>query len=636
MAIPFEYTPLPPDTDQIRLLTLLPAGEEDEEIVITLQNSPTKAAARRYEALSYVWGSQDNQETVSVVTPGAEEGGVFSSRNTASLHVTQNLAIALRHLRRRDAVRTLWVDAICIDQQNVAERSEQVGKMGQIYRSAARVVVWLGPASPDSDLAMRHADHLGQVLRFDPVTEKLTSTSSGEAESHWADMAQPLPYEEAVLRALEKVFWRPWFERLWVAQEVLLSPETVVVCGRHETMWQSLMLAGSCLTRKPTKTSLSDGFVSRFFQIEMVFDTSFNTPLLELVDHTRGLKCVDGRDKIYALLSIASDGAKIKPDYSLSTIQVYRELAVLSMKKLQMRFLAYCELGSRRLAGPSWIPDWTAERLTSRVGDFNVAAFAWQGAIERAAEGLIRVTAARVGAIVGVDVVSIPSLTDSLILREIARLVPADVECSMYKTGCSLMEAYSGTLLCSNFKPRVPQRSMYLSAQKGADALHSCLRSEDSDGLDSQYIAQVYDVTKNRAVVRTEDGYIGLAPAHVKEGDIILAILSCTSFIVVRPVPGNEGRYQVVGESFVYGLNNGEAVLGPLPGHVHAELHYHPELRRYIEAYRDTRTGRVSWIDPRFEALGIPITTSSHGIPRLVSTDTLEKAGIRLSQIELV
>lgn len=54
----------------------------------------------------------------------------------------------------------------------------------------------------------------------------------------------------------------------------------------------------------------------------MVFDTGFNTPPLELVYHAHGLKCIDGRDKIYALLSIASDGSMVKPHYSLSTIQV--------------------------------------------------------------------------------------------------------------------------------------------------------------------------------------------------------------------------------------------------------------------------------------------------------------------------
>lgn len=670
MALPYEYTPFSPDTDQIRLLTLLPASEENEEIAVSLQNIPTKEAERQYEALSYVWGSLDNPETISVVThgirhslthwwrkrrwgkskgrptgtsssTGSEDDDVSSSEyNAASLFVTQNLAIALRHLRLRDAPRTFWIDAICINQKNIAEKSEQVAKMAQIYSSSARVVVWLGPASLDSDLAIGLVDHLGQVLRRDHISDTFTLTSDGAAETHWADTAQPLPYEEADLRALEKLFWRPWFERLWVVQEVLLGPEATVVCGRQDTTWQSVLLACIFLSRKGrgTETRLSDEFVSRLHRIEDVFDTSFRPSLPDLVDYARGHKCADDRDRIYAVLSLADDNCKgrIKPDYSLSTAQVYRRLIALSCRLRDVKFLAHCELGSRRLAGPSWTPDWTAEKMTERIAAFNAAAFAWQPITQRPEEGAIRVTATRVGTVIDVDVVSIPSKTSSLILSEIARLAPADIESATYKTGCSLMEAFSGTLLCSSFKPPVPQRPTYRSAQEGADTLRACLQSGDSVGLDRRYLDHVYMLAKNRALVRTEEGYIGLAPSDVREGDIILAILSCSSFIVVRPRPGIEGRYLVVGESFVYGLNNGEAVLGPLPDHIHVVHQYHPETGGFLDAYRDARTGRVSWIDPRFEALGISFETKAYGLPRRVSAHALEEAGVRLEDFYLV
>ncbi|KAL1883350.1 hypothetical protein Daus18300_000408 [Diaporthe australafricana] len=646
MAAPYEYTPFLPGADQIRLLTLLPASEQNGgEIVITLHTSPTEAAARQYEALSYVWGSPDNPETISVATPstpGAQEDDVSSSAcNAACLDVTQNLAIALRHLRRQDAACTLWIDAICINQQNTAERSEQVGKMAQIYSSAARVVVWLGPASPDSDLAMRLVSHLGQVLRFNLVDGKFTSISNVATESHWGNPYQELPYEEAELRALEELFSRPWFDRLWVVQEVLASLETVVICGRQKITWQYVMVAVSCIVRKVTKTPFSEKFGHHLVQIEEVFDTSNDRTILNMVVRTRELKCTDDRDRIYALLSLAKDVSDIKPDYSLSAIQVYQDLVVLLVSNRDLRFLPDCNLGSRRLAGPSWVPDWTAQMMTRRIWGVRAATLARQAVLGSPEEGCSQVTAIRVGTIVDVDVVSISSPTSDLILREINRLVPADIESSTYKNGCRLMEAFSGTLVCSSFDSRVPHSYQAATMQKSVDALRACLRWDNGVSFDHtlynrSYLGRVYDMTKNRAVVRTEEGYVGLAPSDAKQGDTILAILSCNTFTVVRPAPGDEGRYNVVGESFVYGLGNGEAILGPLPDYVRAEDHYNPDLRGWCPAYRDTRTGGSSFIDPRLEALGIPNEINADGVPLFVSGDALEKAGIRLSQVELV
>ncbi|KAG8166194.1 hypothetical protein KVR01_004746 [Diaporthe batatas] len=258
----------------------------------------------------------------------------------------------MRHLRLQDAARTLWIDAICIDQQNVAERSEQVGKMGQIYSSATRVLVWLGPASLDSDLAMGLVDHLGKVLRFDPLSGTFMSTSVGATEPHWAHITEPLPYELPQLCALESLFARPWFERLWVVQEVLTSTEAIVICGRQQTSWQSIIVTVCCLVRKDSKMR-REGRTSRLVQIDTVFDTSLDHRLLHLVDRTRTLQCTDDRDRIYAVLSLAKDKVQIKPDYSLCTIKVFGELVVHVFNQRNAAFLAYCDLGSRRLDGPS-------------------------------------------------------------------------------------------------------------------------------------------------------------------------------------------------------------------------------------------------------------------------------------------
>lgn len=648
MASTYQYTPIPPKTDQIRLLTLLPASDENAEIAVTLQNISTKSAAQHYEALSYVWGSPENPVTIRVVTSSTTEPveDVSSSACvTAPLRVTQNLANALRHLRRPNSARTLWIDAICIDQQNIAERSEQVGKMAQVYNSAVRVVIWLGLASPGTDLAMRIMSWLGKFLHWDRRDQTFKSTWDDPEEAHWPDLDQPLPFNKTQISALEELLWRPWFERLWVVQEVLLSADAVVICGRQETTALSVKVTAALLAQKTTMPSrcdgLSDSFPSRLVQILNVFEETRHRPLLELVRDTRRSKCADDRDRIYAVLSLASDVGDIEPDYSLSTIEVYRQLAINLMNRNQLKFLSYCELGSRMLNGPSWIPDWTTEIMTKRIDFCNAATFACQPIHVNLAEGWIRVTAVRVGTVVDIDVVSISSEDPSLILPEIARLLPADIESSTYKTGCSLMEAFSGTLICSGFRPQVPQSPLAPTLEKSMDTLRSGIQEggdfgfQDTSASDRAiYLDQVYSHTKNRALVRTEEGYIGLAASDAKVGDTILATLSCESFTVVRPAPGNKGQYNVVGEAFLYGLNNGEAVLGPLPDHIRAEVHFDIGSGRFI--YRDTRSGGVSPFDPRLEALGIPGEIVAERHAKQVSGDALEKAGIRLSQFELV
>ena len=134
-----------------------------------------------YEALSYTWGSSENPTIVQIASISSfcsanhihcliKEWGDYvrnEIHNSGSLSVTQNLAEALRHLRKEDDFRALWVDAICVNQQDLTERSQQVRRMADIYRSARQVLVWLGPGSADSSLAMDTLFSLGSQIDVD-------------------------------------------------------------------------------------------------------------------------------------------------------------------------------------------------------------------------------------------------------------------------------------------------------------------------------------------------------------------------------------------------------------------------------------------------------------------------------------
>jgi hypothetical protein len=124
------------DTDEIRLLYLQP--KTDGDIIKCTLKHARLSEKPKYEALSYVWGPKDTQNERSFVIDDAR----FSVR--------ENLWIALQHLRLESESRVLWIDAICINQEETQERNHQVSQMGNIFKLAFRVVVWLGAADDSS------------------------------------------------------------------------------------------------------------------------------------------------------------------------------------------------------------------------------------------------------------------------------------------------------------------------------------------------------------------------------------------------------------------------------------------------------------------------------------------------------
>ncbi|KUJ08242.1 heterokaryon incompatibility, partial [Mollisia scopiformis] len=103
----------------------------------------SEEAQPKYEALSYVWGSEENPATICVCDKS--DDSPFSTRKTwTSMPITRNLEVALRHLRYSVRRRVLWVDAICINQRDDEEKGRQLPRMGDIYQRARSVAIWLG------------------------------------------------------------------------------------------------------------------------------------------------------------------------------------------------------------------------------------------------------------------------------------------------------------------------------------------------------------------------------------------------------------------------------------------------------------------------------------------------------------
>ena len=218
---PFRYSQL--GDAHIRLIHLN-AGLRNDSISIQIHENVSLENAPVYEALSYAWG--ESRKTGSI------------SCGSESIAVTQNLATALVQIRDPDKIRTLWIDQICINQDDVDERNKQVALMGKIYSKAEKVVVWLGDGHPDDGMAFDFAPRLLSYLP--PLSAGHGVTRRGLVARH----ALPLIDCPGWI-ALSRIFSRPYFRRSWIIQEVALARHAAVHCGPYVIDWDVLATASS-------------------------------------------------------------------------------------------------------------------------------------------------------------------------------------------------------------------------------------------------------------------------------------------------------------------------------------------------------------------------------------------------------
>lgn len=206
---PYRYEPLS-TPNAIRLLDILPraAGGETPSISLRIANLSDKPD---FEALSYVWG--DAGITKDILCNGH------------GVPVTVNLYDALSQLRLPDRPRTLWVDALCINQWDLDEKSQQIRVMHLIYESCRRCVVWLGLADEHSDTALDMVQLMAELVsqRVNRPLEELDDhlKETGRDLQQASEMGHPEalpPKDSPKWVSLFSVLSRPWFTRVWVSK----------------------------------------------------------------------------------------------------------------------------------------------------------------------------------------------------------------------------------------------------------------------------------------------------------------------------------------------------------------------------------------------------------------------------------
>ncbi|TGO07383.1 hypothetical protein BTUL_0284g00020 [Botrytis tulipae] len=272
-----------------------------------------------YSALSYAWGCIDKVEEVIV--------------DSARIKVTFNLHTALQHLRSEEEDQIFWIDALCINQENVHEKIHQIRQMGDIYKKAEKVVVWLGRGTEETDLVMDAMNRLRKVsLGWNSAEWKVKANG-------WVD--ENTEHLTNFRKQMKSILERPWFRRIWILQEVANARRaTTVHCGNRSitaTIF-SQFPALIALTPAAHCQSVLD-IMSGISRKESWW--AQGQKLHTLLVKFRESEATDDRDKIYALLGISSDAHRssiLDPKCDKSSQQVIREAVsfILSEKYPQL------------------------------------------------------------------------------------------------------------------------------------------------------------------------------------------------------------------------------------------------------------------------------------------------------------
>ncbi|TQN66011.1 Heterokaryon incompatibility protein 6, OR allele [Colletotrichum shisoi] len=297
-------------------------------------------------------------------------------------------------------VRHIWIDSICIDQSNLAERASQVSLMGQLYQTAIRTLIWLGPDdSSDCYGAWELLDSIYHVFRQQNHGAKEPSEIPARMYRPSAHDASGLqPWEDFRWSHLKNLMARRWFSRIWVVQEVALSTlDPIFLHGDQSFPWSHFGWAAAWLRK--------NGYMRLSPVPEQLrnIDTMANLqpaqtlwPLDALVSITQvKFNASDQRDKIYGLMGLAREcqdppavPPELRPDYQIDVTDLYPRVGRYMLQ--QSRSLAFltrarCVDGSttRRQRGevldiPSWCPDWSDfknpnEGIATSLSQFSAA-----------------------------------------------------------------------------------------------------------------------------------------------------------------------------------------------------------------------------------------------------------------------
>lgn len=580
----YQYEVL--DERCIRLM-VLKAGSKQDGLAIELE-TVRLGLSRPFEAISYVWGYAPR--TIEIGSPH----GSFTA--------TENLGEALRAFRYQDQDRTLWADAICINQGDPGERAQQVKLMAQIFGYARQVLVWLGPFDL-AQQAFEAASNLACDQKYEMIlVDHLQHGRPSAAISFLRQLAQ-----------------RPWFQRTWTMQEIGEAREATVYCGDFSIPWNHLsqayyILYNHVCTESPgfirlSVTQLRDIMALRTWKHDA------NASFLDLLALASRRQAADARDKVFALLSHLTalvdklnrpGELLIEPDYSKGIAEVYTDTAkALIRRDRNLDVMSYVEgplhLRPDNLA--SWVPDWShaagprnlfcimrhfaaaagfpdqeqelhTEAQDGYVSDdeiphrephqngtpqFRLSYCVW----ELHVRGIPLGTVEWHRSLALWD--SWPAMpTTAALYRELSSAwrgmfqdqVHTSPEAELLST---FARCLSGGMLHPTYNVPNGAQKHDQDFQSFWQDIQACQGQASDNAIRKAFLDSILHACQGRALFCTENGLFGLGPVSLRHGDDIFVLQSGRVPLALRRCQNSCSMYTVVGECYVDGMMYGEA-----------------------------------------------------------------------------
>ena len=537
----------------------------------------------KWYALSYTWGNP--RDCRDIICDGSQ------------LSITKNLHSALQRFRLVDKPLLLWADAICINQRDNEEKEAQVQLMRRIYKAAYLVVADLGEAGDDYN---------DVVAVFNALVHITRTTANYEQISNERYEFFGLPaYEDRKWESWRKFLARPWFRRVWIMQEYAVASHINMVYGTLQLHGEAVpgliahinnrgltprIAADADSYAQQHTANLSCAAMSAMLSARQDVKAGRSRGLLHHLRHLSSFcEVTDERDRVYALLGLASDAERsaLHVRYSESTAQVYHRTAKVLIEQgsgIEVLYEASCH---KTLVGlPSWAPNW-AERVSESLGWTTSAEGVKTFRATDSARRTINISAdSRLLHVHGIHLDIIEAIIEPLeedpaaSASLLGRLNTLNHLWDFQHASVTLAHKYQDTLryppgeghvtalwrtlifdmtndLAGNLKRPAPS-SFASSFLAFAQLKHSTVNT-DLHVREIQPFMTALEHTANfgRFCV-TRDGYMGLVPKRAAKGDGICVFLGGSVPFVIRRT--DSGHYSLVGEGYVHGLMDGKAL----------------------------------------------------------------------------
>lgn len=569
------YHPLP-FTNSIRLLRLHP-GKPSAPIEITFEVVPLDDTLPAYESLSYVWKLKEGHKSITINGHQKDDVGT-------------NLFEALHQLRQAGKSRLLWVDALSINQDDEAEKAQQVKNMHHVYMRAEKVIVWLGTDeqgfAPDAFMVLCA---LANMQDEDEESGK----AGYEAVDEWDGMVvkqlcEVPDLDHPIWMSVFVFITNTWFLRMWVLQEIVLARQARFVWGSASLDWDIFSAAVHAIRADARLHAnlecrhLQNAFLMDHLRSEqMAGHGRRNYPFLHLLDVARSLEVTDPRDKVYGLLGFPTRDASLEtglfivPDYSLSTAEVYADVAKKLLEKDgNLNVLSYVVQGSAGAGNhdlPSWVPDWTCRDVVYPLTGLKEEN--WHHAGTAKSMDMLPVEDTKRLCLRGAVVDTVRSVgersiftklldSDSVLKNILEWCMRSGVSIYTMATTLTAGRDAAGHLIgdlnlhLTDFVALMADLGVDLGENQLSNLSHPVAGSRPDRAREA-----LWRFSCHRTPFVTAAGHLGLGPGSIQAGDALVVLWGGQVPFVMRREPG--GSWKLIGEAYVHGWMNGEAMAMP-------------------------------------------------------------------------